>query len=209
MSSPKALIDNNKSWAQRQSEANPAFFKDLAAGQAPEYLWIGCSDSRGPATEICGVHAGDMFVHRNVANVVANTDLNLLSVLQYAVEVLGVKHVIVCGHYGCGGVKAAMSNDKHGMIDNWLRNIKDVCAQHTEELDGIADGAARTDRMCEINGAAQVANVCHTSSVQGAGESGQPLTVHGWIFGLNDGLLKDLDLSVDNVEQLPELYRLR
>ena len=209
MSSPKALIDNNKSWAQRQSEANPAFFKDLAAGQAPEYLWIGCSDSRVPATEICGVHAGDMFVHRNVANVVANTDLNLLSVLQYAVEVLGVKHVIVCGHYGCGGVKAAMSNDKHGMIDNWLRNIKDVCAQHTEELDGIADVAARTDRMCEINVAAQVANVCHTSIVQGAWESGQPLPVHGWIFGLNDGLLKDLDLSVDNVEQLPELYRLR
>ena len=209
MSSPNKLIENNQRWAKGALEADPAFFEKLAAGQAPEYLWIGCSDSRVPATEICGVHAGDMFVHRNVANVVTNTDLNALSVLQYAVEVLRVKHVIVCGHYGCGGVKAAMSNDKHGMIDNWLRNIKDVCAQHSEELDGIADAGARTDRMCELNVAAQVANVCQTGIVQGAWENGQPLTVHGWIFGLNDGLLKDLELTVTSADQLTEVYRLR
>jgi carbonic anhydrase len=207
MSALADLLASNRRWARGVAEKDPGFFQTLATQQSPKYLWVGCSDSRVPATEICGLMPGEMFVHRNVANVVVHTDINLLSVVQYAVEVLKVSDIIVCGHYGCGGVLAAMENQTLGLIDNWLRNIKDVYAQNRDEL-GRLEKPARGRRLCELNVLHQVANICHTSIVQQAWRNGQSLTVHSWIYGLNDGLLNDLGLSIDALEQLPKIYRI-
>jgi carbonic anhydrase len=186
------LLENNRRWAAQMTADDPDFFRRLARLQAPHYLWIGCADSRVPANEIVGLLPGELFVHRNVANIVAHTDLNCLSVLQYAVEVLGVRRAIVCGHYGCGGVLAAMRGEEHGLIDNWLRSIQDLHARHRNEIDAIADEEARADRLCELNVAQQVANVCSTTIVQRAWRDGRQLAVHGLIYGLHDGLLHEL-----------------
>lgn len=202
------LFANNARWVEARTAQDPGFFARLARRQTPEYLWIGCADSRVPANEIVGLDLGEVFVHRNIANVVVHTDMNCLSVLQYAVEVLKVKHVIVCGHYGCGGVLAAMDDQPYGLIDNWLRNIKDIYTLHMRELEAITDETARGDRLCELNVAHQVGNVCYTTIAQGAWQRGQPLSVHGWIYGLKDGRLRDLGLTVDAPEQVPALYRM-
>jgi carbonic anhydrase len=204
----KQLFENNRTWAARMSASNPGFFQQLAALQAPNYLWIGCSDSRVPANQIVGLLPGEVFVHRNIANVVVHTDLNCLSVIQYAVEVLHVEHIMVVGHYGCGGVRAAMHNQELGLIDNWLRHIKDVYQKHEHDLDSIADEKRRFDRFCELNVIEQVANVCHTTIVQGAWRRGQSLNVHGWIYGLQDGHLRDLNITVTSADELPSLYRM-
>lgn len=201
------LFESNRAWAQSVKTSDPQFFEKLAAQQSPEYLWIGCSDSRVPANQIVGLMPGEVFVHRNVANIVVHTDFNCLTVLQYAVEVLKVKHVLVVGHYGCGGIQAAYENADTGLADNWLRNIKDVQFRHQEELDAIADKADRLARLCELNVITQVANVCHTTILQNAWGRGQPLDVHGWVYSLRDGLLRDLDCSVDGPERIPAAYR--
>ena len=198
MKTLKPLFDNNRDWAEKIAKEQPGFFEQLSKQQNPEYLWIGCSDSRVPANEIVALPPGEVFVHRNIANVVVHTDLNCLSVIQYAVEVLKVKHIIVCGHYGCGGVKAAMESDSHGLIDNWLRHIRDIYRFHVDELDTINDPEARKDRLCELNVIEQVANVCNTTMVRRAWEAGQELMVHGWIYRLEDGLLRDLNVCVDS-----------
>jgi carbonic anhydrase len=190
------LINNNRAWAADVSRQDPQFFGRLARQQAPPYLWIGCSDSRVPANQIVGLHPGEMFVHRNVANVVVHTDLNCLSVIQYAVEVLKVGHIIVCGHYGCGGVLAALRDDKYGLIDNWLRHVQDVRRDHQFEIDSLPTDAARHTRLCELNVIAQVVNVGRTTVVQDAWARGQSLAVHGWIYDIADGLLHDLGLCV-------------
>jgi carbonic anhydrase len=190
------LFANNRRWARTMVDREPGFFSKLAAQQAPGYLWIGCADSRVPANDIVGLLPGELFVHRNVANVVVHTDLNCLSVLQYAVEVLQVQHVIVCGHYGCGGVRAALEGAKLGLIDNWLRHVQDVAAKHGALVGGIGDAGARADRLCELNVLEQAVNVCETTVVQDAWARGQGLTVHAWIYGLHDGLLRDLHLGV-------------
>lgn len=200
------LLDNNVRWAEAIKAQDPEFFAKLAKQQSPQYLWIGCSDSRVPANELLGLLPGDIFVHRNVANVVIHTDLNCLSVLQYAIEVLKVKHVIVTGHYGCGGVKAAMENKELGLIDNWLRNIKDTYHLHHRKLDLLSTEQARVDALCELNVKAQVANVCHTTVVQNAWRRGQELSVHGWIYSIADGILHDLGVTVTGLEQVPEIY---
>ena len=189
------LFRNNQAWARAMVERDPRFFGRLAEQQAPQYLWIGCSDSRVPANEIVGLLPGEIFVHRNVANVVVHTDLNCLSVMQFAIDVLKVRHVIVCGHYGCGGVNAALMKERHGLVDNWLRHVQDVHEQHQALLQEISDGKARADRLCELNVVEQVSNVCRTSIVQDAWARGQELAVHGWIYGLHDGLLRDLDVT--------------
>jgi carbonic anhydrase len=186
------LFENNRLWAEKITATQPDFFRMLAAQQAPEYLWIGCSDSRVPANEIVGLLPGELFVHRNVANVVVHTDLNCLSVLQFAVDVLKVRHVIVCGHYGCGGVKAALDDQKLGLIDNWLRHVQDVARQHAAELEAV-DGSLRLDRLCEVNVLEQAAHVCETTVVQDAWARGQSVDVHAWIYSLTDGRLRDLD----------------
>ena len=191
MSDLTLLLDNNRKWAAEITAARPDFFKQLAAQQAPEYLWIGCSDSRVPANEIVGLLPGELFVHRNVANVVVHTDLNCLSVLQYAVDVLHVKHIIVCGHYGCGGVQAALAEAKLGLIDNWLRHVQDVARVHSAALEGLS-GDARLDRLCQLNVLDQARHVCETTVVQDAWARGQRLDVHAWIYGLSDGRLSDL-----------------
>ncbi len=209
MSSLKTLFNNNRAWAARTAAEDPEFFNRQQDGQRPELLWIGCADSRVPANVIIGAHPGMVFVHRNVANVVENTDLNALSVLQYAVEVLQVRHVIVCGHYGCGGVAAAMGDHRYGLIDNWLRNVKDVYSWHREELEAIADAGQRADRLCELNVAAQVRSVCHTTIVQGAWDAGRDLSVHGWIYALHDGILRDLGLCMDGPGGLEAPFRMR
>ncbi len=192
------LIEKNRRWSQRMHEKNPRFFADLAAQQKPEYLWIGCSDSRVAANTIVGLMPGEVFVHRNVANLVVHTDMNCLSVIQFAVEVLNVKHIIVCGHYGCGGVIAAMDGQGHGLIDNWLRHIQDIADLHSDVLDSFSDVDEKMDRLCELNVAKQVMNVCETTMVSDAWRRGQSLTVHGWIYGLKDGLIRDQDISVAN-----------
>ena len=204
----RQLFANNRRWADRMKAADPEFFSKLAQQQAPEHLWIGCSDSRVPANEIVGLLPGELFVHRNVANVVIHTDLNCLSVLQYAIEVLKVRHIMVTGHYGCGGVRAAMSNAELGLIDNWLRSIKDVYQQHRDLLDAIADEGERVNRLCELNVMQQVANVCHTTIVQNAWRHGAQLSVHGFIYDIHDGLLRDLGFSVTGIDQIPPIYRL-
>ena len=202
------LFENNQLWARRIVERDPDFFQSLTAQQSPTYLWIGCADSRVPANEIVDLAPGELFVHRNVANLVEHTDVNCLSVLQYAIDVLRVKHVIVCGHYGCGGVRAAMSPQPLGLIDNWLRHIRDVLLWHRDELAEIHDFDARADRLAELNIEAQVANVCHTTIVQDAWRRGQAVTVHGWIYALSDGLLRDLGMAIGSPDQIPPEYRL-
>src|SRR5262245_32081969 len=189
------LFANNRAWASRMVTGDPKFFTRLAAQQAPDYLWIGCSDSRVPANQIVGLAPGELFVHRNVANVVVHTDLNCLSVLQFAVDVLRVKHVIVCGHYGCGGVLAALRDAKLGLIDNWLRHIQDVAAKHRPELHALSDEPKKLTRLCELNVIEQVRNVGDTTVVRDAWRRGQPLAVHGWIYDVADGLLRDLDVT--------------
>ncbi len=201
------LLLKNRTWVQEQNTRDPEFFKSLAATQSPEFLWIGCSDSRVPANEITGTRPGEIFVHRNIANMVVHCDMNMLSVLSYAVEVLGVKHIIVCGHYGCGGVLAAMGNKQFGLIDNWLRNIKDVYRYHAEELDGISDMEQRARRFVELNVIEQVRDLSKTSIVQKAWNNNQPLHIHGWVYDLNDGLLKDLDVTYTSTQDLHSVYR--
>jgi carbonic anhydrase len=200
------LFANNREWAKRITERDNGFFERLAANQSPEFLWIGCSDSRVPPTTLVGLSSGDLFVHRNVANLVVHTDLNCLSVLQYAIEVLQVKHIIVCGHYGCGGVNAALHNLKLGLIDNWLRHVQDVMEKHEALLKKIDDAEQRLDKLCEVNVIEQVVNVCQTTIVQSAWARGQSLSVHGWIYGIQDGLLRDLSLCITNQEEVRQTY---
>ncbi len=201
----KALLDNNRQWSARMKAGDPEFFRRLAAQQRPEFLWIGCSDSRVPANDIVGLMPGELFVHRNVANMVVATDMNFLSVLQFAVDVLKVKQVIVCGHYGCGGVRAALGHQELGLIDNWLRAIKALHHQNLPLFEGL-DGDDRVNLLCELNVRRQVRNVCHTTIVQNAWMRGQELTVHGWIYGLEDGLIKDLETSIHCTRQLDETF---
>jgi carbonic anhydrase len=189
-------------------QEDPEFFQKLAAQQSPEYLWIGCADSRVPANTIMGLMPGEVFVHRNVANVVVHSDLNCLSVIQFAVEVLLVKHIIVCGHYGCGGVAAAMQHKEFGLIDNWLRHLKDIYRSYEDTLDNVIDEKERLNQFCEFNVMQQVRNVCHTTIVQGAWRRGQQLAVHGWVYGLTNGLLKDLNVTVTSPADLDVLYRM-
>ncbi|MBI5462045.1 MAG: carbonate dehydratase [Gammaproteobacteria bacterium] len=200
------LFHNNRLWSERMKGQDPAFFKKLLDQQTPEYLWIGCADSRVPANEIVDLMPGELFVHRNVANVVVHTDLNCLSVLQYAVDVLKVKHVIVCGHYGCGGIRAALNSDRLGLIDNWLRHVQDVRKKYEKPLLSITDSENRSDKLCELNVVEQVANVCETTIIQDAWARGQPVDVHGWIYGLGNGRLRDLGIRVAEREQLPSAY---
>lgn len=201
-----SLFENNAKWSERIQNEDPQFFEKLSKQQSPPYLWIGCADSRVPANQIIDVLPGEVFVHRNIANVVIHTDINCLSVIQYAVEVLKVRHVIVCGHYGCGGVMGAMKNQSLGLIDNWLRHIKDVIDR--SNLPDDLSEEERVNRVCELNVAAQVRNVCHTSIVQDAWRRGQELDVHGWVYSLKDGRLKDLNHCISSAEQLAEVYRL-
>ncbi|MEY2490018.1 MAG: carbonic anhydrase [Verrucomicrobiota bacterium] len=198
------LFANNKSWADRIRRQDPEFFANLAHQQSPTYLWIGCSDSRVPANQIVGLAPGELFVHRNLANLVVHTDLNCLSVMQFAVDILKVRHVIVCGHYGCSGVQAALRRDRLGLSDNWLRHVQDVREKHPES--GGSDVEA-SDRLCELNIIEQVANVCHTTIARDAWERGQELTVHGWIYGLQDGLLRDLNVTVADFQETLPVYR--
>jgi len=199
------LLENSRFWSESLNARDPEFFKRLAMQQRPEFLWIGCSDSRVPANEVVGLMPGELFVHRNVGNMVVATDMNLLSVLQYAVDVLQVKHIIVCGHYGCGGVRAAISHQALGLIDNWLRAIKALYHQSLHEFEGM-DDEQRVDRLCELNVQRQVRNVCHTTIVQNAWMRGQDLTVYGWIYGLENGLIKDLDSTISAPDQLDEAF---
>lgn len=196
MSKLDNLFLNNREWAQSITREQPDFFETLSKQQKPEYLWIGCADSRVPANEIINLLPGEVFVHRNIANVVVHSDLNCLSVIQFAVEVLKVKHIMVVGHYGCGGIKAAMDGEEHGLIDNWLGHIKDVYRFHKEQLDSETDEKRKFDLLCELNVVEQVANVCQTSIVQNAWKAGQDLQVHGWVYGIDNGLIKDLEVTV-------------
>lgn len=205
----KKLLDGNKEWAQKIKESDPDFFKKLSRQQSPEYLWIGCSDSRVPSNQIVDLLPGEIFVHRNIANVVVHTDLNCLSVIQYAVEVLKVKHIIVCGHYGCGGIQAALGKKSHGLIDSWLRHIKDVYSHHQDTLEAITDEKEKLNRLCELNVIEQVANVCHTSIVQKAWEAGQDLSVHGWVYSIEDGILKDLNVCIDGACEVSDIYKVK
>jgi carbonic anhydrase len=200
------LIENNRAWAKNITAQDPHFFQRLSEQQSPEYLWIGCSDSRVPANQIVGLSPGDLFVQRNVANLVAHTDLNCLSVIQFAVDILKVKHIIVCGHYGCGGVNAALNNDRLGLVDNWLRHVQDVLKKHEAPLASITDKQARLNRLCELNVIEQVSNVCRTTIVQSAWERGQELVVHGWIYGLSDGLLRDLNIHTSKPSEVSTVY---
>lgn len=195
------LFKNNRNWANSIKEKDPDFFSKLSEQQAPEILWIGCSDSRVPANEIVALPPGEVFVHRNIANVVVHTDLNCLSVIQYAVDVLKINHIIVCGHYGCGGINAALSNESYGLIDNWLRHIKDVKRFNRIELDNL-EGNARSNRLCELNVIDQVRNVANTSIVNKAWKRGENLSVHGWVYGLEDGIAKDLNVTLSSLEEL-------
>ena len=202
----RELVANNREWAASMVAQDPDFFKKLVAQQSPEFLWIGCSDSRVPANEIVGLQPGELFVHRNVANVVVHTDLNSLSVLQFAIDQLGVKHVIVVGHYGCSGVRAAMERRRVGLADNWLRHVQDVHIKHTQLLPETMDPNLRHDRLCELNVIEQVVNVCQTTIVQDAWERGQDVTVHSWVYSLQDGLVRDLGMAVSNADSLvPQL----
>lgn len=205
----KKILDNNKKWVEDQLALNKDYFKDLAKGQQPPLLWIGCSDSRVPANEIIGAKPGDVFVHRNIANMVIHSDMNMLSVLDYAVNVLKVKHVIVCGHYGCGGVKAAMGNQSIGLIDNWIRHIKDVYRLHEHYLDTIKDEEERFNKFVEVNAQEQVFDLAKTSIVQNAWRNGQELTLHGWTYGLNSGYVTDLGVNMSSNEDLDDVYQLK
>ena len=200
------LFDNNKAWAARIRLQDPDFFMKLSRQQSPTYLWIGCSDSRVPANEIVGLLPGELFVHRNVANIVVHTDLNCLSAMQFAVDILKVSHIIVCGHYGCSGVRAAWRRDRIGLSDNWLRHVQDVRQKHDKLLVKVGDDAGACDRLCELNVVEQVANVCQTTIVRDAWDRGQTLAVHGWIYGLKDGLLRDLNVTVNEFRTTLAVY---
>lgn len=202
------IFKKNEEWTKEIIKERPSFFKDLSEQQTPKILWIGCADSRVPANQICGLDPGEVFVHRNIANVVSHTDFSCLSVLQYAVEVLKVEHVIVCGHYGCGGVNAALGNDSFGLIDNWLRHIKDVHFEHKAKFEKISDLKEKQNLLTELNVKAQALNVCHTTIVQEAWKRKQKLTIHGWVYELSTGRLKDLDFCVDNSEQVHKFYQI-
>jgi carbonic anhydrase len=201
------LFAQNRAWAEAIRARDPEFFPKLSRQQSPEYLWIGCSDSRVPANEIVNLLPGEMFVHRNIANVVVHTDLNCLSVMQFAVDVLKVKHIIVCGHYGCSGVSAALRCDRVGLADNWLRHIQDVSEKHRKCVHAASGDAGRTNVLCELNVIEQVCNVCQTTIARDAWERGQPLTVHSWIYGLKDGLMRDLGMSVSSAKEIDPQYR--
>ena len=205
----KKILDNNKKWVENKLAISPEYFKNLADGQNPPLLWIGCSDSRVPANEIIGAEPGEVFVHRNIANMVVHSDMNMLSVLDYAVNALKVKHVIVCGHYGCGGVKAAMGNSSIGIIDNWIRHIKDVYRFHQQELDAITDEKERFNTFIEINVKEQVMDLAKTSIVQNAWKNGQELSLHGWVYGLNDGYVTDLGVNFSCDKDLDDVYQLK
>ena len=205
MSMLQSLLEKNRLWAEHVEREEPGFFTSLASQQAPDYLWIGCSDSRVPANQITGLAPGEVFVHRNVANVVAHGDLNCLSTMQFAVDVLKVEHIIVCGHYGCGGVHATIEGQRLGLVDNWLHHVRDVMQQHETLLRGVPI-RERADRLCELNVIEQVANVCQTTVVQDAWRRGQKLGVHGWIYGVSDGLIRELGIGVDSVDGLGAAY---
>ena len=203
------ILENNKKWVEEKLQISPEFFNNLAEGQQPPLLWIGCSDSRVPANEIIGAEPGEVFVHRNIANMVIHSDMNMLSVLDYAVNALKVKHVIVCGHYGCGGVKAAMGNSSIGIIDNWIRHIKDVYRLNQSELDSISNENERFNRFVELNVKEQVFDLAKTSIVQSAWKKGQELTIHGWVYGLNSGYVTDLGLNFSSDKDLDDVYQLK
>jgi len=204
----KSIFDDNRKWAENTKKSDPDFFANLSKQQTSAYLWIGCSDSRVPANIITALPPGDIFVHRNIANVVIHTDLNCLSVLQFAVDVLKVKHIIVCGHYGCGGIKAAMGNKPYGLIDNWLRHIKDIYRNHEAKLNSITDEQKKFNMPCELNVIEQVANVCHTTIVQNAWRLDQELAVHGWIYGIEDGILRDLNVCITGPDDISHIHKM-
>ena len=206
MASLDHLFDSNKAWADSIREQDPEFFHKLSQQQFPAYLWIGCSDSRVPANQIVGLLPGELFVHRNIANLVVHTDLNCLSVMQFAIDVLKVRHIIVCGHYGCSGVQAALRGDRIGLSDNWLRHLQDVRDKHTARLKELADDNACHDSLCELNVIEQVTNVCATTIVQDAWERGQDVTVHGWIYGIDNGLIQDLNITVSSTDGVSQAY---
>jgi carbonic anhydrase len=207
MSSLKHLFDSNRAWSERIRRADPQFFSRLSQQQRPRYLWIGCADSRVPANEIVGLLPGELFVHRNIANVVVHSDLNCLSVMQFAVDVLKIEDIIVCGHYGCSGVSAALRNERVGLADNWLRHLQDVHAKHDARVAALSGTERRIDRLCELNVIEQVANVCQTTIVRDAWDHGQELTVHGWVYGLQDGLVRDLGASVSEPAKMAPAYQ--
>jgi len=207
MPDPKHLLDNNLAWAQEHLEQNPEFFKHLATLKNPKYMWIGCSDSRMPANEMIGVEPGQVFVHRNVANQVQHTDLNCLSAVQYAVDVLGVEHIIVTGHYDCGGVQAAMESQHFGIVDNWIRGIRDTYIDHADEMAACCDKDKRLDMLCELNVKRQVDKLSHTRIVQNAWAAGKSLSLHGWVYSLRDGLLHDLGVSKSCANDVEAIYR--
>lgn len=204
----KQLLENNKKWVSSKLSLDPEYFLKLANGQQPPLLWIGCADSRVPANEIIGAQPGEVFVHRNIANMVVHSDMNMLSVLDYAVNVLQVKHIIVCGHYGCGGVRAAMGSEAYGLIDNWIRHIKDVYRFHNKELDSIADETERFDRFVELNVIEQVYDLAKTSIVQNAWKNKKELSIHGWVYGVGSGVIKDLGVNIESDELLDQVYQL-
>jgi carbonic anhydrase len=206
MRSLSHLIENNRAWSERLRRSDPEFFARLSKQQRPRYLWIGCADSRVPANDIVGLLPGELFVHRNIANVVVHTDLNCLSVLQFAVDVLNIEHIIVCGHYGCSGVSAALQNQRVGLADNWLRHVQDVHSKHDARVAVMPDTPQRVDRLCELNVIEQVANVCQTTIVQDAWEHGKELAVHGWVYGLKDGLVRDLGSTVTKIGEAASAY---
>ncbi|HEX7368769.1 MAG TPA: carbonate dehydratase [Rhodanobacteraceae bacterium] len=205
MPSPQELLENNRHWSQSIRAQDPGFFERLSKQQTPKYLWIGCSDSRVPANQILGIDPGEVFVHRNISNLVLHSDMNCLSVMQFAVDVLKVEHIMITGHYGCGGVGAALKGDRLGLIDNWLRYIGDTLERHQAIIEATAP-AARHDRLCELNVIEQVANACHTTIVRDAWDRGQPLTVHGWCYGLSDGCIHDLGMAVGQFDTLESAY---
>lgn len=205
----KDLFDKNRVWSESIKKSDPDFFLKLSRQHSPEYLWIGCSDSRVPANEIVGLLPGEIFVHRNVGNLVIHSDLNCLSVIQYAVDILKVKHIIVTGHYGCGAIQAAMDNKEHGLIDNWLRPLKDLYLLHQEKIDSLRTETERQDLLCELNIRDQVANVSHSTIVQNAWKNNQELVVHGYVYGLEDGILKDMNISVSSLEAISSIHRIR
>ncbi len=202
------LFEDNRKWADNVKESDPDFFLKFSKQQTPEYLWIGCSDSRVPANQLVGKMPGEVFVHRNIANVVVHSDLNCLSVIQFAVEVLKVKHIIVCGHYRCGGIQAAMDNQEHGLIDNWLRHVKDVYHYHRTYLDSFRSDEDKFNLLCELNVIEQVGNVCHTTIVQNAWKSGNELAIHGWIYGIETGLLKDLNVCITKKNEISKIHQI-
>lgn len=204
----RVLFDNNAAWAKAKLAQNPEFFRKLSLAQDPTYLWVGCSDSRVPANEIVALEPGEIFVHRNVANLFPHTDINCLSVLEFAVDILHVEHVIVCGHYGCGGVKAAMEDHQLGLVDNWLRNIRDVYAIHKGELEAIQDPIERHNRLVELNVLQQVKNITHTTIVQGAWHRGQSLSIHGWVYDMASGKLRDLHCCLSGIDDVDSIYRI-